>query len=62
YRLCGIIYYADYHFVCRVIDQSGEQASYYGNIVNLNMKKLQTVGDYTIYLLIYTKLISRDGS
>ena len=70
YRLCGIVYYGNFHFVCRVIDQSGDvwyhdgakhkdQAAYVGNIVNLNLKKLQTVEDYTMCLLIYIKLSSQ---
>ena len=73
YRPCGIVYYANFHFVCRVIDNSGDiwfyggakhgsEVSYFGNIINLNIKKPQTVGDYTMCLLIYTKLINRDGS
>ena len=60
-------------YVCRVIGHSGDiwshngtkngnEARYVGNIVNYNMRKLQTVGDYTMCLLVYIKLINRDGS
>ena len=51
YRLAGIIYYHNCHFVCRVIDKSGQvwihdgvengdTALYGDNIVNIPVKKL----------------------
>ena len=67
YRICGICYFADYHFVCRFIDKSGgvwyhdgngngNDVLYYGNIVNFDHKKLQTAGKYEMRLVIYTTL------
>ena len=67
YRLCGIIYFANYHFVCRVIDKSGgvwyhngnennNKVLYIGNIVNYDSKKLQTTGTYEMKMAIYTTL------
>ena len=65
YRLCGIVYYANYHFVCRVVDKSGgiwyhdgqnnnNQVLYYGNIVNFSTKQLQSVGAFQMRMLLYT--------
>ena len=67
YRLCGIIYFANYHFVCRIIDKNGgvwyhdgndnnSQVLYYGNIINFSAKKLQNAGNYEMRLAIYTNL------
>ena len=67
YRLAGIIYYHDCHFVCRVIDKSGQvwfhdgvengdTALYEDNIVNIPMKKLQCKGNYVMSMLLYTKM------
>ena len=67
YRLCGIVYYHNQHFVCRFVDQSGDiwyhdgiatkdQVQYCGNIVNYSAKKLQTSGEYVMSLLIYMRL------
>ena len=55
YRLCGIIYFANYHFVCRVIDKSGgvwyhngnennNKSLYIGNIVNYDSKSCRPQG------------------
>ena len=67
YRLCGIVYYNNQHFVCRFVDQSGgiwyhdgittkDQVQYCGNTVNYSAKKLQTSGEYVMSLLIYMRL------
>ncbi|KAI0741505.1 hypothetical protein C8Q80DRAFT_1110586 [Daedaleopsis nitida] len=67
YRLCGIVYYTSFHFVCRVFDKSGDvwyhdgaennaEVLYYGSIVNWTGKKLRTAGKYDMSILLYTKL------
>ena len=67
YRLCGIIYIADKHFICRIVDKSGgvwlhdgvqhrEHVLYYDNIINFPYQKLQSVDKYTMTLVLYTKL------
>ena len=67
YTLCGTVYYHDKHFVCRFVDLYGgiwyhdgiatkDQIQYCGNIINYSAKKLQTSGEYVMFLLLYTKL------
>ena len=67
YKLCGIIYYHQAHFVCRFIDKSGgvwfhdgavneAKVVYYDNILNWTPKKLQTAGDAVMSVLLYSKL------
>lgn len=68
YRLCGIIYYGNNHFISWIIDRSGrvwlhdsaerkEQVLYYDNIINFPYQKLQTVNNnYIMTLILYTKL------
>ena len=67
YRLCSIIYYHNFHFVCRFIEPNGEiwyhngyadqyKVHYYNNITNIDMKGLQTAGDYKASMLIYTAM------
>ncbi|KAI0713347.1 hypothetical protein C8Q76DRAFT_621326 [Earliella scabrosa] len=66
YRLAGIVYYHNLHFVCRVIDKggqvwfhdgvvNGESAIYEDNVINMPMKKLQRKGEYIMSILIYSK-------
>ena len=66
YRLCSIIYYHQSHFVCRFIDKSGgvwfhdgainkSEVLYYDNIVNWTPKKLQTAGEASMSVLLYSK-------
>ena len=67
YRLCGIVYYANNHFVAQIIDKQGDiwyhdgyaqrdKVNYMTNILNINEKQLHKVGQYKASLLIYTIL------
>ena len=67
YRLCGIVYYANNHFVAQIIDKQGDiwyhdgyaqrdKVKYMTNILNINEKQLHKVGQYKASLLIYTIL------
>ena len=67
YRLCGIIYFGEFHFVCRIIDKSGEiwyhdgvqtgaKVEYFNNMLYVSTKLLQKAGNREASLLFYTKL------
>lgn len=67
YCLCGIVYYGNAHFVCRIIDQSGEiwyhdgyvhreEVLYFNNLLNIDEKELHKAGTHKASLLIYTKI------
>ena len=66
-RLCGIIYCANYHFVCRFVNRSGgiwyydgqnnNNMLYYGNIVNFATKQHVSAGPNEMCMLLYTDYV-----
>ena len=67
YRLCGIIYFHDFHFVSRVVEGNGdiwyhdgitqqESLAYVGNTVNIDKIDLNKAGSYKASVAIYTRL------
>ena len=67
YRLCGVVYYHDFHFVCHIINKSGEiyyhdgqklgtKVKYFNNVLNVSDTSLNKAGNYKSRLLIYTRI------
>ena len=67
YRLCGVVYYHDFHFVCHIINKSGEiyyhdgqklgtKVKYFNNVLNVSDTSLNKAGNYKSRLLIYIKI------
>ena len=67
YRLCGVIYYASNHFVCRIVDKSGNiwfhdgykmgsTVKYVKNSTTMSNNGWLKTGNYKASGLIYTKI------
>ena len=67
YRLCGVIYYTSNHFVCRIVDKSGNiwfhdgykmgsTVKYVKNSTTMSNNGWLKTGNYKASGLIYTKI------
>ena len=67
YRLCGVIYFGNGHFVSRIVDKSGdiwyhdgaktgENVQYEKNILNISNHGWQKAKSFLASAYIYTKL------
>ena len=67
YRLCGIIYFGDFHFTSRIIEADGKtwyndgvelgrRSKFQGNIDNMDAAKLSRAKKRKSSVAIYTKL------
>ena len=68
YRLCGLIYFGEFHFTSRIVDHSGEvyyhdgmktgeKLVFEGNLLTLDSKKLHKAKKRRLSVLIYTNIL-----
>ena len=71
YRLCGVIYHGNGHFVSRIVDKSGdiwyhdgastgENVKYEKNVLSISNQGWQKVKHFNVTAYVFTKLYSRE--
>ncbi|KAI9069009.1 hypothetical protein FKP32DRAFT_1560572, partial [Trametes sanguinea] len=67
YRLCGLIYFGQFHFTSQVVTRSGEvyshdgiktgsKLTFKGNLVGMDSKMLSKLGKRKLSVVIYQKI------